>query len=76
MVMRARKRLEIIVEKRQLQTVLDVLDIDCEVTGYTVLPSLGGGGHIGAHLHHPCRDVLDTIVVAVSDVQVMRAAHF
>jgi hypothetical protein len=103
MEMHARKRLEITVEKRRLQTVVDLLDADGEVTGYTVLPSLGGRGHTGTRLPQPYSDVLDTVIVvaivkeavadrlveqlaplidrivgivAVSDVQVMRAGHF
>lgn len=103
MEMHHRKRLEITVEKRRLQTVLDLLDADGEVTGYTILPSLGGRGHTGARMPQPYSDVLDTVVVvaivkeavaarlverlaplideivgivALSDVQVMRAGHF
>ena len=102
MEMHARKRLEITVEKRRLQTVVDLLDADGEVTGYTVLPSLGGRGHTGTRLPQPYSDVLDTVIVvaivkeavadrlveqlaplidrivgivAVSDVQVIRAGH-
>ena len=103
MELHARKRLEITVEKRRLQTVVDILDADGEVTGYTVLRTLGGRGHTGERLPQPYSDVLDTVVVvaivkaevagrvverlaplleeivgivAVSDVQVMRAGHF
>ena len=63
MEMHQRKRLEITVEKRRLQTVIDLLDKDGEVTGYTVLPSLGGRGHTGARAPQPYSDVLDTVVV-------------
>ena len=63
MEMHQRKRLEITVEKRRLQTVIDLLDKDGEVTGYTVLPSLGGRGHTGARAPQPYSDVLDTVIV-------------
>jgi PII-like signaling protein len=103
MELHARKRLEITVEKRRLQTVVDILDADGEVTGYTVLRTLGGRGHTGDRMPQPYSDVLDTVVVvaivkaevaarlvetlaplieeivgivAISDVQVMRAGHF
>jgi PII-like signaling protein len=103
MELHARKRLEITVEKRRLQTVVDILDADGEVTGYTVLRTLGGRGHTGNRMPQPYSDVLDTVVVvaivkaevagrlvetlapliedivgivALSDVQVMRAGHF
>ncbi len=103
MELHARKRLEITVEKRRLQTVVEVLDADGEVTGYTVLRTLGGRGHTGDRMPQPYSDVLDTVVVvaivkaevaerlvealaplieeivgivAISDVQVMRAGHF
>ncbi len=103
MELHARKRVEITVEKRRLQTVVDLLNADGEITGYTVLRTLGGRGHTGDRLPQPFSDVLDTVVVvtivkaevaerlvetlaplieeivgivAVSDVQVMRAGHF
>lgn len=103
MQLHARKRLEIVVEKRRLQTVLDILDADAEVTGYTILPCLGGRGHTGSRMPQPFSDVLDNVlvlailkedvairviealsplideivaIVALSDVQVMRAGHF
>jgi PII-like signaling protein len=103
MELHARKRVEITVEKRLMQTVVDLLDRDPEITGYTVLRTLGGRGHTGDRLPQPFSDVLDTVVVvtivkaavadrlvealaplieeivgivAVSDVQVMRAGHF
>jgi PII-like signaling protein len=103
MELHARKRLDITVEKRRLQTVVDILDADGEVTGYTVLRTLGGRGHTGDRMPQPYSDVLDTVVVvaivkaevaarlvetlaplieeivgivAISDVQVMRAGHF
>ena len=103
MELHARKRLEITVEKRRLQTVVDILDADGEVTGYTVLRTLGGRGHTGNRMPQPYSDVLDTVVVvaivkaevagrlvealaplleeivgivALSDIQVMRAGHF
>ena len=103
MEMHRRKRVEITVEKRRLQTVIDLLDQDGEITGYTVLRSLGGRGHTGARAPQPYSDVLDTVVVvtivkeavahrllenlaplideiigivAVGDVEVMRAGHF
>ena len=63
MELHARKRLEITVEKRRLQTVVDILDADGEVTGYTVLRTLGGRGHTGERLPQPYSDVLDTVVV-------------
>lgn len=63
MELHARKRLEITVEKRRLQTVVDILDADGEVTGYTVLRTLGGRGHTGERLPQPFSDVLDTVVV-------------
>jgi len=103
MQLHARKRLEIIVEKRRLATVLDILDNDGEVTGYTILPCLGGRGHTGSRMPQPFSDVLDNVlvlailkaevagrvveqlaplideivaIVALSDVEVMRAGHF
>lgn len=63
MEMHQRKRLEITIEKRRLQTLIDLLDKDGEVTGYTVLPSLGGRGHTGARAPQPYSDVLDTVVL-------------
>ena len=63
MALHARKKLEIMVEKRRLQTVVDLLDQDGEVTGYTILRTLGGRGHTGERLPQPYSDVLDTVVV-------------
>jgi nitrogen regulatory protein PII len=63
MALHARKKLEITVEKRRLQTVVDLLDQDGEVTGYTVLRTLGGRGHTGERLPQPYSDVLATVVV-------------
>jgi hypothetical protein len=63
MVLHARKKLEITVEKRRLQTVLDMLDQDGGVKGYTLLPTMGGRGHTGERLPQPYSDVLDTILV-------------
>lgn len=58
-----RKRLEIIVEKRRLAAVVEILDRDGEVTGYTVLPCLGGRGHTGDRVPQPFSDVLDNVLV-------------
>lgn len=63
MALHARKKLEITIEKRRLQTLVDLLDADGEVTGYTILRTLGGRGHTGERLPQPYSDVLDTVVV-------------
>jgi len=63
MTLHARKKLEITVEKRRLQAVVDLLDQDGEVTGYTILRTLGGRGHTGERIPQPYSDVLDTMVV-------------
>lgn len=103
MEMHRRKRLEIVVEKIFERHVTDLLDRQQGVTGYTVLPCLGGRGHAGLRAPDAITDVLDNIlivvitreavarslleglmelledrvgIVALSDVEVVRAAHF
>lgn len=61
----ARKRLEIVVEKRRAQAVLELLDRDPEITGWTMLPCLGGRGHTGTRLPEGATDALDTVVILV-----------
>ncbi len=60
-----RKRLEIVVEKKRAAAVLDLLDRDPEVTGWTMLPCLGGRGHTGTRLPEGATDALDTVVILV-----------
>lgn len=61
----ARKRLEIVVEKRRAQAVLKLLDRDPEITGWTMLPCLGGRGHTGTRLPEGATDALDTVMILV-----------
>lgn len=60
-----RKRLEIVVEKRRAAAVLDLLDRDPEVTGWTMLPCIGGRGHTGTRLPEGATDALDTVMILV-----------
>ncbi len=60
-----RKRLEIVVEKRRAPAVLELLDRDPEVTGWTMLPCLGGRGHTGTRLPEGATDALDTVMILV-----------
>ncbi len=60
-----RKRLEIVVEKRRAAAVLELLDRDPEVTGWTMLPCLGGRGHTGTRLPEGATDALDTVMILV-----------
>ena len=98
-----RKRLEIVVEKGFLRHVTGLLRGRPEITGFTVLPCLGGLGHHGLREPDAITDVLDNVVlvaimreevarplldelmellrdrvgiICLSDVEVMRAAHF
>ncbi len=63
--MHKRKRLEIVVEKRRAPAVLELLDRDPEVTGWTMLPCLGGRGHTGTRLPEGATDALDTVLILV-----------
>ena len=70
MQLHARKRLEIVVEKLRSQAVIEILDGDPEVSGYTMLPTLGGRGHSGTRSPQPYSDVLDTVCI----VAIVKAA--
>ncbi len=63
--MHKRKRLEIVVEKRRAPAVLELLDRDPEVTGWTMLPCLGGRGHTGTRFPEGATDALDTVLILV-----------
>lgn len=98
-----RKRLEIIVEKTFVRRITALLGAHEGVTGFTVLPCLGGQGHQGRREPDAITDVLDNVMIVVitkeevanplldalmplledgvgivylSDVEVVRAAHF
>gem|GEM_PF-6395229 len=43
-----RKRLEVVVEKRRAPAVLELLDREPGITGWAMLPCLGGRGHTGS----------------------------
>lgn len=61
----ARKRLEIVVEKRRAPAVLELLDRDPEVSGWTMLPCLAGRGHGGTRRPEGATDALDTVLILV-----------
>ena len=60
-----RKRLEIVVEKAFARHVTDLLEAWQGITGYTVLPYLGGSGHHGLRAPDAITDVLDNVVIVV-----------
>jgi PII-like signaling protein len=60
-----RKRLEIVLERGLLGPVRGLLDGTPGVTGYTLLPCLGGTGHTGERLPDPMSGAMDTVVVVV-----------
>jgi PII-like signaling protein len=63
--MHRRKRLEIVVEKQFARHVTAALQRHREITGYTVLPSLGGSGHHGVRAPDAITDVLDNVLIVV-----------
>jgi PII-like signaling protein len=60
-----RKRLEIVVEKRRAPAVLELLDREPGITGWTMLPCIGGRGHTGTRLPEGATDALDTVLILV-----------
>ncbi len=60
-----RKRLEIVVEKRRAPAILEYLDQEPAITGWTMLPCIGGRGHTGTRLPEGATDVLDTVLILV-----------
>lgn len=60
-----RKRLEIVVEKRRAPAVLELLDHEPGITGWTMLPCIGGRGHTGTRLPEGATDALDTVLILV-----------
>ena len=65
MEMHRRKRVEIVVEKQLLRHVTAALRQRHEITGFTVLPCLGGAGHHGLRAPDAITDVLDNVVIVV-----------
>lgn len=58
------KRVEIIVESRELRAVLDLIE-QAGATGYTVIPHIHGKGHRGVRADLGFSDVLKNVMVIV-----------
>jgi PII-like signaling protein len=60
-----RKRVEIVVEKQLVRQVTAALRRRHEISGFTMLPCLGGAGHHGQRAPDAITDVLDNVVIVV-----------